>query len=221
MRTDLSTNLQTKMTAVTRKPRLLAVFHFKAGDVHISDQALGSADGLGDEYAGLVEDWGNLIDSGDPMKRESGEVRQMTISIWDGGTTPFSNYFAGEDPEDVLVDVYQWFAGLSESDKALIDTFVCQDPIETSEASLLLRIDLVSLPMRYDAPLGETLKDQNWPNARESDLGKAISLVIGGPIEVPCLCAKTAPKATMSGSILSGAMSVTVYEDLDEKGFAW
>ena len=222
VRADLTDNFITAMQAAARSPRLLAVFHFnKAGDIYISDQALGAADGLDDEYDALVEDWGDLVDSGDPMDPYTSEIRQMTITLWDGGTTPFSNYFLEEDPENILVDVYQWFTGLAEADKALIDTFVCQDPIESDEVSRLLRIDLVSLPMRYDAPLGDVLRKADWPNARESDLGKYIPLVIGTPNGYfPMLCAKTAPKATLNGSILAGSMTVTAYEDLDEEAFS-
>ena len=222
MRTDLTFNFQTKMNAAGRSPRLLAVFHFAQGDVFVSDQALGAADGLDDEYSALVEDWGDLTNSGDAMNPDSSDVRQMAISIWNGGTTPFSDYFLAEDPENVLVDLYQWFAGLTEADKALIDTLVCQDPIACDEVSRLLTIDLVSLAMRYDAPLGDILTAQAWPDAKSADIGKYIPLVIGSPGQVPTLCARTAATARLSGSILSGTMTVTVYtedEDLDAAGF--
>ena len=185
----------------------------------ISDQALGVADGLDDEYTDLVEDWGDLADSGDPRDPYSGEIRQMSITIWNGGTTPFSDYFLEEDPEDVIVDVYQWFTGLVDVDKALVDVFVCQDPIAADEVSRLLSIDLVSLPMRYDAALGEILSETNWPNARKSDLGKSIDLVIGSPGQVPTLCAKTAATATMSGSVLSDTLTINAHEDLDVEDF--
>jgi len=208
------------MAAAARQPRTLAVFHFpSAGDVYVSDMALGAADGLGDEYAALVEDWGDLTDAGDPMDPYKSDVRQMTVSLWNGGGAPFADYFMGDDPEDVLVDVYQWFAGLSDSGKALIDTFVCQDPIECDEVSRLLRIDLVSLPMRYDAPLGDVITVADWPDAKESDIGKYIPMVLGDAGDVRTLCVRTAAKATLNGSILDDTTTVTAHEDLDAEGF--
>ena len=223
MRTDLTAAFETAKDADTRKPRQLAVFHFPtAGDVYISDQALGVADGLDNEYAALVEDWGELIDmaGGDPMDQRAGEIRQLSMTIWNGGAIPFSNYFLKEDPENVLVDVYQWFDGLADSDKVLIDTFVIQDPIEFDEASRLLRLDFVSLSMRYDNPIGDLLNAGDWPNAKIADLGKGIDLPIGSPGEVKTLVAKTAPKATLNGSILAASMTINVNEDLDELGFS-
>lgn len=221
MRSDLSTDFQTAMAAAGRSPRLLCVFHFpKAGDVYVSDQALGAADGLSNEYAALIESWGDLRGAGDPRDPMASEVRQMTLTFWNGGDAPFSDYFLEEDPEDVVVDLYQWFAGLAESDRALIDVFVCQDPISSTEASRLLTIDLVSLPMRYDAPLGQVVTTASWPNAREEDLGRYLPIVLGYAGDVSTLVGRTAPKATLSGSILDDAMSVTANEDLDDEGFA-
>ncbi len=223
MRTDLTANFITAKNAATRSPRQLAVFHFNlAGDVYISDQALGAADGLSNEYAALVEDWDELVDiaGGDPTDKDASEVRQLSITIWNGGSAPFSDYFLRENPENVMVDVYQWFAGLSESDKALIDTLVIQDPIEYDEASFLLRLDLVSLSMRYDRPIGDLLERADWPNAKATDIGKGIDLPIGSPGELPTLIAKTAPVATLNGSILAITTTVSVNENLTTLGFS-
>ena len=156
MRTDLTANLITAKNAASRSPRQLAVFHFtEAGDVYISDQALGAADGLSNEYAALVEDWGGLADmaGGDPADKFASEIRQLTMTIWNGGTAPFSDYFLKEDPENVLVDVYQWFAGLSESDKALIDTFVIQDPIEYGTRTRHIDMDVYEVVLEDDFKL--------------------------------------------------------------------
>lgn len=209
------------MQATGRSPRLLAHFHFnKAGTKYISDQALGAADGLDNEYSALVEDWGDLIGAGDPLNPYSSDIRQMTITLWNGGDTPFSDYFLEEDPENILVDIYQWFTGLTQADAALIDTFVCQDPIACTEASRLLTIDLVSLPMRYDAPCGDVIKSADWPNAADADIGKYIPIVLGDAGYVTTLNVRTAPKARLYGSILEATLSITAYEDLDEEGFS-
>jgi len=210
------------MAAVARAPRLLAEFHFNdAGTVYVSDQALGAADGLSNEHSALVEDWGDLVGAGGLTDNDASEIRQMTVTLWNGGTTPFSDYFLSEEPENVEVDVYQWFTGLTDSDKALIDRFVIQDPISTDEASRLLVLDLVTLSMKYDDPIGSILKLNDWPDAKESDVGKYIPLVLGDPYKyIPTLCAKTAAKATLNGSILTDTTTVNVYEDLGDEGFA-
>lgn len=220
MRTDLTTDFITAMEAAGRSPRLLAVFHFASGDVFVSDQALGAADGLTDEYGALVEDWGDLADVGDPKDPYSSDVRQMTITLWDGGDSPFSDNFLSQDPENVEVDVYQWFAGLTEADKALVDRFVCQDPIETDETSRLLRIDLVSLPMRYDGPLGDVITRAAWANAPDESIGQYLPVVLGNAGYVTTICVRTAPVATLNGSILDDTLSVAANEDLDGEGFA-
>lgn len=199
------------------------MFHFPyAGDKYISDQALGAADGLSFETDALIEDWGELNDmaGGDAEIIATSEIRQLTLTLWNGGDNPFSDYFLEEDPEDVLVDVYQWFDGLSESDAALIDTFVIQDPIEYDEASRLLRLDLVSIILLYDRQLNDKLKISDYPNALTADIGKGIDLVFGTVSKVPLICAKTAPKATLSGSILANSTNIGVNENLDDLGFS-
>jgi len=223
MRTDLASAFITAKNAATRSPRQLAVFHFiEAGEVYVSDQPLGAADGLSNEYSALVEDWGELVDmaGGDPADQNASEIRQLTLTLWNGGTTPFCDYFLKEDPEDVLVDIYQWFLGLSDNDKALIDTFVVQDPIEFNEASHLLRLDLLSLGIRYDNPIGDLLNTDDWPTAKTEDIGKGIDLIIGSPGEIKTVCAKTTPIATLNGSILSGTPTITAHENLNDLDFS-
>lgn len=207
------------MRASGRSPRQLAVFHFAVGDVYVSDQDLGATDGLANEYSGIVEDWGELRGAGDPSNPDASEIRQMSITLWNGGDSPFSDYFLEENPENVQVDLYQWFAGINKSHKALIDRFVCQDPIATDEVSRLLRIDLCSLPMLYDGPVGDIVKIADWPNAKDEDLGKYIPVIFGDAGYVTTLCVRTGPKATLNGSILEDTLTITAYEDLDEEGF--
>ncbi len=222
MRVDLSPAFNTAKNLSGRSPRQLAVFHFPiAGDLYLSDQELGAADGLNDEYAALVEDWGELIDmaGGDPSDQKASEIRQLTLTIWNGGQPAFSDYFLQEDPEDVEVEVFQWFIGLTDSDKVLIDRFVIQDPISFGEASRLLRLDLVSLSMRYDNPIGDLLSADDWTNAKTGDIGKGINLVIGTPGPVSTLCACTAPEVSLNGSILATTMTITVHENLNDLAF--
>lgn len=221
MRADLSTAFVTAKDASFRRPRQLLVFRFPdAGPVYVSDQHLGAADGLANEYQALVESWGELQDSsGDATSGDSGEIRQMSLTLWNGGDHPFSDYFLGEFPENVEVELYQWFAGLAESDKALIDRFVVSDPIAFDEASRLLTLDLVGLPIRYDQPCGELLTREVWPHADDADIGRGIPVACGSPGRMPTLKARTVHLLRLKGSILADTMLLEVYEDLDELQF--
>lgn len=221
MRTDLTTAFTAAMAADGRAPVQLLVFHFAGGDVLLSDRDLGPADGLADSYAGLVEDWGALEDVSAPDPGElSAEIRQLTLSIWNGGTPPFSDHFLREDPENISVDLYQWFRGLGEDDKALIDSFVIADPITFDERARLVQMDLVSLAINFDQQAGALLSTVDWPTAKAADVGKPVDFLYGDCGPVQTLCAKLAPAASLNGSILATATAINVHEDLDALGFA-
>lgn len=221
MRTDLTAAFQAAMAANGRAPVQLLCFHFAAGPVYVSDRDLGAADGLANDYAGLVEDWGVLeeIAASDPGEL-SAEIRQMTLTLWNGGSPPFSQYFLKEDPENVAVDLWQWFVGLGDDDRALIDRLVIADPIRFDERGRLLTLDLVSVAINFDQPVGQLLTAADWPKAKTDDVGKAIDIWLGSPGAVPTLCAKTAAAATLAGSILAATATVNVNEDLDALGFS-
>lgn len=213
MRTDLTPAFLTEMTNNGNSPRQLAVFHFQeAGDVFVSDVAVGVSDGLNNDYSSLVEDWGVLKDmaGGDVTDHRAGEIEELTITLWNGGTSPFSNYFLFEAPENVVVDVYQWYEGLTDADKALIGTFLVQEPINFSEASYLLSLDLVSIFLKYNSYVGDILKKADWPNARATDLGKGIDLIIGEPGKVKLLAARVPAETKLSESVLSGSSVLSV-----------
>lgn len=221
MRSDLTPAFIAAMSGSFRKPRQLLVFHFpKAGDIYISDQPLGAADGLDNEYQPLVENWGELQDSvGDVKRVDNAEIRQASITLWNGGKKPFSDYFLQEYPENVEVELFQWFVGLADADKARLERFSIQDPIEFSEASRLLNLDLVSLSIRWDQPVGELLTKEDWPKALDSDIGKGIPQAFGTTGQIPSLVAKAPMVLRLKGSILANSMTIEVYEDLDDLSF--
>lgn len=221
MRTDLTTAFETELTRQGRAPVQLLAFYFPtAGTVRISDRDLGPADGLSNSWSGLVEDWGVLEDiaATDPADVTI-EARQMSVTLINRGSNPFSDYFLKEDPEGVVVDLFQWFDGLSEDDVLLIDRFVVADPIRFSERGRLVSLDLVSAVVNMDAVAGGLLSAADWPNAKTDDVGKPIDIPFGDCGRVPALCAKTAPAATLNGSVLAGTMTVAVHEDLDALSF--
>jgi len=217
MRNDLTADFLAKMANDYRKPIQVAVFHFQnLGDILLSDRDIVIGGKL---YKGLIEEWGELSSVGNENS-ESGTM-QMTLSIWNGGEEPFSTNFFFENPTDVFVDVYQTFDGLQESDLAIIGHFVAQDPIEYSESSQLVQIDLVTTNMRYFGQVGELLTLNNYPYALVSDVNKSIDLIVGNCGQVKALCSSSPPRATQSGSILKKTgTTLNVQEDsLDDLGF--
>lgn len=222
MREDLSLDFETELTRIGRAPVQLLAFNFPvAGVVRVSDRDLGPADGLTDAWSGLVEDWGTLQDitANDPSE-VSIEARQLSITLLDRGDNPFSHYFLKESPENVTAELYQWFYGLDQADMVLIDRFVVADPIRYGERGRLVTLDLVSTVVNMDSIVGGLLSAADWPNAKGDDVGKPIDVLIGTCGRVPTLCARTAPSASLNGSVLAGTTLLTVNEDLDVLGFS-
>lgn len=216
---DGKTALRDALALASRSPRQMLEFHFPtAGIVYVSDQELDNP--ITETYLPLVEDWGTLQDVvGDPATPDPGFVRQLSITLFNGGDTPFANYFIDDPPETVEVLLYQWAVGLDESEKALIDRFVIQDPIEYSEANPLMQLDLVGLPALWDMQIGTVLSKSDWPNADPADIGRHIPIPVGSPGQIPTLKAKVALACTLANSILAADTTIPVNEDLDEIGF--
>jgi len=212
MRSDLPAAFIAAKDSSSRRPRQLLVLQFPvAGNVYLSDQNITLG---GVTYQALVEDWGELTEAAGTDSDFTAEVRQMSITLLNGGSRPISDLFLQEDPENVEALLYQWFAGLADSDKALVDRFVVQDPIKFDESSRLLTLDLVSVNMRYVGRCGATVTTETWPDAMPAHVGQHIPLIFGEAGECKTLCVKTAPKATLRGSIARGSLTVECNESL-------
>lgn len=212
MRSDLTPAFIAAKNSSSRKPRQFLVLQFPAaGNVYLSDQSIALG---GVTYRALVESWGELTEAAGPDSDFTAEVRQMSVTLLNGGSTPISDLFLQEDPENVEALLYQWFDGLADSDKTLVDRFVVQDPINFDEASRLLTLDLVSVNMRYVGRCGVTVTTDFWPKAMQEHVGKYIPLIFGEAGECATLCVKTAPKATLRGAVVRGSMTLECNESL-------
>jgi hypothetical protein len=224
MRSDLSAAFLAQCGAQGRRPRQLLEFRFATlGTVFASDQALCAAHGLSHEYLPLVENWGTLadvVDVGAVVKGESIESRQLTLTLWNGSTPEipggFSSYFNKETPENVRCYLYQWFEGLPESDKALIDIFVIQDPIQYDEKSRLISFDLVSLVLSSRFVTGRTIDATTWPSAPLENIGKGLPEIYGNARNVPGVRLNDMARATLMGSIEANSTMITCWEDLSD-----
>lgn len=219
MRNDLTSNFLIAINDDATEPIQLMVMHFldqEIGDVYLSDRDI-IVDGV--YYEGLVEDWGDL--STVSAENAVSATMEMSVTLWNGGNDPFSNKFTLEDPINVFVNIYQTFEGLDPEDMAHLGEFVIQDPLEYSEASQLLKIDLVTTNMRYYGQVGELLTTErsDFKYALPADINKPINLILGNAGEVQCLCSKKPPTATLSGSFLRLPTTITVHEDLEELKF--
>jgi hypothetical protein len=206
------------LSSYGRRPRLLMEILLPSNTLYVSDQLLGPADGLTNTYLPLVEDWGNLTDqAGSAIARDHGLIRQMSVTLWNGGSPPLSDRFLVDPPETVEVLLYQWAAEKNELYRQLIDRFYIADPIEFDEASRLLTLDLVSMPYRWDMPLGTMVDETDWPHADPAEIGKWLPVALGSPGRVPAYRLRVGKACTLATSILATVTSlqIPVNEDLD------
>ncbi len=214
MRNDLTAAFLAEMVKDETTPFQLLVFHFDGGDVYLADRDV-SVDGQ--DYQGLVTDWGTLSTVG--AENAISSTMELNVTLWNGGEYPFSLYFLAEDPVDVRVDVFQTYQGLTAADFAHIGEFVIQDPIEYSEASRLLSLELVTTNMRYFAQVGSLMTEQDYQNALSSDINKPIDLIVGNAGTVVCLCSQVPPTTTLDRSVVKSTITIEVTDNLDDLGF--
>ena len=209
MRADLNQAFLDELARQGRGPRQLLVFKFTAGDIFVSDQTY---TGLPDIYLPIVESWGdleNINSSSTEFNADASATLQMTISLLNTGPDRFSDNFITENPENIEVDLYQWFDGFDYGDKVLINTFLVQDPIAFSEASGLLSLDLVSKNQYSDPYVGmiSTVDHEFY------------GVVLGSLTGAPGTPYGSHPVVTLAGDIDASVAIITCNEDLAAAGF--
>jgi hypothetical protein len=209
VRTELPAEFSQAKEAAAQRPVNLLVFRFSAGPVYLSDRDLGASDGLSHDYLGLVREWGELSDL--PLD-EAGvaETRELTLTLWNGGSPPFSDRFLSQDPESVEVELWQWFQGTPESSAVLIDLFRVSDPVTYEEAGRELSLDLVSLSVAIECPVGELIEAEDHPDAPEDSIGRLIPLVFGTVPDLPCVCVDAPAETRLAASILPTDKTIPV-----------
>lgn len=209
MRTDLTAAFEAELSRIGRSPIQFLVFHFSSGDVWISDREV-TFDGH--VCLPIVESWGTMDDTVDVSKYVSNDTassRQVSITLLNMGLTPFSNYFRTDLPENVDVTLYQGFEDLADSEAVIMDKFVIQDPIAFSEASSLLKLDMVSKNLYANPIVGGV-----------SDEGKVLGIIVGIVDGIPGTQKGVHPKATLVDTITSSPGTITVNEDIAAVGFS-
>ena len=209
MRGELPSAFTAAKDAPDQRPVNLLVFKFAAGWVYLADRDLGTAHGLSHDYEGLVREWGELSDL--PLD-ETGvaETRELSLTLWNGGSPPFSDRFLEQDPESVEVELWQWFEGTPEGAAVLIDLFSVADPISYDETSRELRLDLVSLSVKIDCTVGDLIEADDYPDAPEESVGKVIPLVFGSVPGVPCVCIDRPEQTKLAVTFLATDKTIVV-----------
>ncbi len=168
MITDLPDGFKKSINAQHRKPVMLALLHFGSKICPLSDAPAGPEDGLLFTYEPIIESWGVIKDTSDLDSSFSGnslEIKSMQLSIIVDNNSKFQLLEAmNEGLDNSVVEIYQWFHDTPFEAPQLIDVMVIQDPINYSEKSMLLKIDLVSILLKNNPYLwarepGEETRD--------------------------------------------------------------
>jgi len=193
-------------------PINLVTFNFST-PVYLSDRDVTPSGGS--LHSGLVKKWG-FIDSHVGRASGSGfvgriEACDMELVVINSESTPFSDNFAADDPpENVTVEVYQWFKGLLYSQKELIfKGFVNGLPkFDLYECRVMLR----GIWEKYNRLIGEDLivNAATYPNADPDDIGKMLPLGWGQAKNVPFRAVEAGAISTLAADITSSATTITL-----------
>lgn len=194
MLTNLPTDFKEQIDSKSRKP--IQLIHFTLSNktyYYLSDSNVGVSNGLSQDYSPWVESWGTLKDNtfintlyqGGSLEARSGTI---TLIVSNESRTFLKNLF-NAGVENTVVDLYQWFGDI-ESPPELIDTMVCQDPINYSETSMILTIDMVSVIMQSNPYL--------WPEVVGQD---PQPVIIGKALKMPLKDLQTSRVTQLSDTI--------------------
>ena len=160
--------LATAISQDSCSPVVLATVTIGGVDYYLSDTIVGTADGLAHDYLPFIESWGTVSS---PMSIDNivynGNLAPESTSlslIVDKDSVSFITSWINAGIENTPVSLYLWHHGLAQTDMALMGRYVCQDPVELSELSMILKVDLVSEIMANDAYIGSTdARDKGLP----------------------------------------------------------
>ena len=196
-------------------PILLVKFNF-ATPVYLSDYTVTPSGGT--EHKGLIKAW-SFIDSdvggysGSAIFGgfEVGDMDLTIINSINSGATPFSNNFTESDPpENVTVNIYQWFAGLlySEKEEIFRGTIFGQPEYNLYECKLTIR----GIFQKYNKIIGEDLvvNQATYSGADPDDIGKMLPIVYGSCKNVPFLAVNAGGRTNLASDIDDSVTTVSV-----------
>jgi hypothetical protein len=192
--TDLSTGFLSAIRAQKRQPVQLCHFHYNGKMYLLSDAPVGAADGLKYNYSPVIESWGTIQDSSylnSSFSGESLEIKSMQLTIIiDADSKDLLVDALTNGLDNSIVEIYQWFHDTPNDAPQLIDIMLVQDPIEFSEKSSLLSLDLVSIVMKNNPYL--------WPREPGEETR---DIVVGKMINMPLYDQQTSRVSALSQDI--------------------
>lgn len=180
-------------------PVNLLTFGF-AAPVYISDRDITPPGGSA--HAGLVLDWG-FIDSAVAQTPGQGilgriETADLQLTLINSASPRFSDNFTADDPpENITVQLYQWFDGLQYSEKETIFKGVIRGQPEYTERTCTLLVRGVWAD--YNTMVGEDLiiSAADYPGADPDDIGKMGLIMLGTVVNAPCRSLDAGGKSTL------------------------
>lgn len=180
-------------------PINLLTFNF-ATPVYISDRDITPSGGS--LHQGLIKEWGYIDTSiaQTPGKGILGniEISDLQLKIINTTSPPFSDSFTSEDPpENVTVELYQWFEGLAYSEKELFFKGVIRGQPKYDLYTCTITVQGNS--KKYNKLIGEDLiiNAADFPNADPDDIGKMRNIGYGSLANVPCRAIKAGAVDTL------------------------
>ncbi|MBW1711220.1 MAG: hypothetical protein JRJ73_15315 [Deltaproteobacteria bacterium] len=182
-----------------------------ATPVYLSDRNVTPSGGP--TYSGLVKSWG-FIDtsiSHTPGRGLLGtiETSDLRLVVINSQSPRFSDNFTDEDPpENVTVELYQWFEGLTDSEKEIIFKGVIRNQIKYDLYEC--QFSVKGIWEKYNKIIGEDLiiSADDYPDADPDDIGKMQNIGYGQLSNVPCRCVETGDVDNLESEIDASQTSI-------------
>lgn len=194
-----------------------------ATPVYVSDRDVTPSGGSA--HSGIVKTWG-FIDTGatnTPGRGVLGRVQisDLKVTLINSTSSRFSDNFTTADPpENITVELYQWFAGLLDSEKELIFKGVIRGQPEYSldECKLCIR----GIWDKYNKKIGEDLiiSADDYSSADPDDIGKMQNICYGSLSKAPCRAISSGGVDNLAGDIDSSQVSIELSDasEMDAAG---
>ncbi|MBI3582369.1 MAG: hypothetical protein HY096_00280 [Nitrospinae bacterium] len=158
------------------KPRgLLQIDLNVSGTLYISDQPITIG---ANTYRALIKDWGNTLTGEDTI----GNIEITLLNHNDATYGRFSNYDKTDLLTNATVRVYKWFDGLVEADMEPLFKGVIDDFSYTLNEFRLSIND--GTQQEHKQLPAKKLSFYDYPNAKQDDIGKMLSIVYGETGEI-------------------------------------
>ena len=189
------TKTQRASTAATPINVLKIEFGGSVGTRFYSDRDLGSGDGTSVLNAdGRVRSWGRI--SLVLAEQTASTVGDCTIEMADGDEA-MKDIFDAVELQRKSVTIYQYFAGLGESDLAPILKGIINAPVRWMRDRGVLRFDVTDISTYHRATVGNVAHRDTFPYVAERDENAVLPIVFGRMKRSKAVHVKAGPLAVL------------------------